>query len=171
MSQETNKKNPEKSKQPNFKLRRMAALGLIGATGLVGGAGIVHAAAGKSLPLTPSEVAKEYDGYVDNSIDSVNIDKGARLRSSPSVSDESGGAPSNLLDQTDMTMKVEGNKKVIVHYDVNGEWFGLPAENLKESLKRVDPDLNLRGDSNGYVWVNEQKALAETSQVVDNPNQ
>jgi hypothetical protein len=176
MSQETNKKNPENSKKPNFKLRRIGATvaTLAAAATLVAGADTVknvaaqsHGNTGTKTELITPSPNSIYAGEEDENITSVTISDGARLRSEPVVSDFEEGAPSNVVDTTDSTMKIKGNKKVLVHYDVNGEWFGVPAD----SLMRVDPDLKLRGDSDGYVWVNEQKASAETSQVVDNSKQ
>lgn len=91
---------------------------------------------------------------VDTTIESVTLDKGARLRSEPLVGDSLHGE-GNLLDTVDDTMTVEANQDIQVKEDLaNGDWYGIPAE----SLKRVDPDLDIKGDKDGVVWVNTQLA-------------
>jgi len=158
MSSEKNTKTPERNKKPNYTLRRLGALGLIGVTGVVGGAGIVHATAGKSVPKNPSEIAMEYGGYVDNGITSITIDKGANLRSDPADGDDDAGM-TNLIKTTNETIRVKADNDITVSQDINGTWYGVPAE----SLNRVDPDLKVKGNSDGYIYVNDQRAIPHES--------
>lgn len=148
---EIRKQTPEKtSREPNYKLRRLAALGLIGAMGVVGGAGIVHATSGKSIPKTPDEIALQVDGYVNDDITSLSIAEGARIRSQPSVTEDAAGT-TNLLDTTNRAINVKTDNNVVVSHDVNGDWYTIPTA----SLKRIDPDLHIKG---AYVSISGQRA-------------
>jgi hypothetical protein len=134
--------NPETQKSPTEREKRIRKL-TIGAIGLVLGLATITGATGC--------VARSM-GEVDKHITSVTIETGARLRSDPNVADVNNGDSPNLLATNDTTFTVEANNDIKSTND--SDWYGIPAE----SLKRVDPDLDVSGDKDGVIWVNQQKA-------------
>ena len=156
MSTEINK-TPEKPK-PNYKLRRRAALALIAVASFTAG---VNAGAKENNPR-PVKPDQNTLSRIDPSIESVTIEKGAKLRENPAVTDAEAGL-GNILDKADKQIKIKADNDIATSFDVNGEWFGVPAE----SIKRIDPDLKVEGDSDGYVWINEQKATAKVNHDAD----
>ncbi|MCX6728480.1 MAG: hypothetical protein NTV39_01800 [Candidatus Saccharibacteria bacterium] len=164
MNHETNSRGTERTnyRTPNHALRRMVAIGLVGVVGAVGGAAKIASA--NSYPDTPHKPdvksATQYGGYVDPSIKKVYIDKGGKIRSDSSVPDLHNGDTENLLGKTTEKIEVPGNDDIVVDsHTVDGTFYGIPAE----SLERVDPDLKLNGDEDGYVWVSDQKGDAKYS--------
>ncbi len=174
MNHETKIKSPERTnhRKPNYGLRRMVAIALVG-TGFATGMYAVNNHNDRSdRPVKPEAVAM---GHVDHLISSLTIEDGARIRKDPFIPDIQ-SEPNNLVSELDLkdSIKVETDGKAVVATETaDGSWFGLPAQELRESLQRVDPDLELelKGDSDGYVWINQQKATPERTDVADDSNQ
>jgi hypothetical protein len=164
-SQETKKEAQETTSRnsPNYGLRRLVALALIGA-GAASGMYAVNKHNDRSdRPVKPEAVKV---GHVDRSITSISLEDGARIRKDPfvpSISSES----NNLVDELEEPITVETDGKAVVASETpDGNWYGIPAE----SLRRIDPDFKLKGDSDGYVWVNHQKATPKIVDVADDIN-
>lgn len=89
---------------------------------------------------------------------SIALDKGARLRTTPEVIEESGdGTHNRLAELEDAATAIptpEGIKSYESHSD--GEWYGVNVDDIEE----IAPDLadELEKDKDGVAWVNEQKA-------------
>lgn len=170
MSYETKTQSPERTdnKNPNYALRRMIAVALIG-TGFATGMYAVNRHDDRSdRPVKPGAVAV---GHVDRSISSLTLEDGARIRKDPYVPDIQ-SEPNNLVSELDLKDSIEvdtDGKAVVASETADGEWYGIPATKLRESLMRVDPDLKLRlkGDSDGYVWVNQQRAEPERNDIAN----
>lgn len=172
-SQETKNPSPERqNKKPNYTLRRWGAVVVGTAVVFAGVNGLIatakHSESSEKIPKNNTPQLPNYlsRADIDQNIIALSLAEGARVRSEPAVTKETN---SNILEEIEKPVEIPADEGMVVSHDVNGDWFGFPAEDLKESLKRVDPDLDFdpKADSDGYVWVNEQRATPQYSQPAD----
>lgn len=94
---------------------------------------------------------------VTNPIESVSIEKGARIRMDASVSDSEHGE-NNILYVTDHALEVTATDNNIKSVDdsANGEWYKIPVKDIK------DPEVSkaVERDPDGVVYVNSQKSTS-----------
>jgi hypothetical protein len=148
-------RSPEKTNnKPNYTVRRMVAVALVGAVGFVGGLELAHGGrSGNRLPETPSQVAQKYGGRVDGSVTSLTILKGANIRSGLDQLDS--GDPNNLITTAKKTFTVETNNDLVVDQSNNGTVFAVPVE----SLRRIMPDLSVKDTPDGDIYVSSERAI------------
>lgn len=143
-------KNPENVSERNKKISKITRYVVIAA---LSGA-IIAGATG----CTSNAESKDPFTRVDPTIESVVISPDARIRSEPFV--PTSYDPNNIIETTDATMTIETPGGTVVRdADNNGEWYRIPVD----EIKKVDPNFNKKGDSDGFVWVNEQRASVKTS--------
>ncbi|HMS92814.1 MAG TPA: hypothetical protein PKD28_00360 [Candidatus Saccharibacteria bacterium] len=89
---------------------------------------------------------------------SIQVDNGATIRSDPHKRD---GDTSNRLDQIDLGdgryVTVPTEEGVRIAHDENGTWYGLSANDLTDIV-----NIDISDDRDGIVWINEQRASANT---------
>lgn len=131
----------------------------------VGTVALAVATTGVLISQNPAETGRSHPVYElgDSNpyISSLTIDEGARLRQDPFVVEDAAGW-TNLIGTTDEVVTVNiisGVDKIYVVRNVSGDrtgdWYGITAASLSD-LELPDYD-----DSDGILWVNEQKASVE----------
>jgi hypothetical protein len=165
MNKETNITPEKKAHEPNYPLRQLGALAAVLAIAVSGG-NIASAIAHRDdRPVKFPEF--NGIGFLDKSILSLTLAKGAKIRSEPFLPSDL-DTEDTLLDVLDEPLEVSLNDGAIVDsMNRDGTFYGIPAE----SLSRYDPNLKIQGDSDGTVWVSDQRATPERTKVVDESKQ
>lgn len=125
----------------------------------------VGGAIGMNMKLSHDALAGQSkpSGELVETTTKMKIGSGAILRSSPNVPDPDISLSNKLgsLDfgDTENTV-IDTPHGVYIHDDVNGRWYGIDRDDLKESSIK-NSSAKLDTDRDGVIWVNEQRADPE----------
>ena len=117
-------------------------------------------AIGFNSGMTPSQLSAEH--YPAVSADHIVLQDGANIRTDPTVAgpDSKDNVLAQLHEDKPVVIKIDPEAgKLLVTHNENGEWFGVPIEDLTNSGVQVDP----KHDADGYAWVNEARASVPSS--------